>query len=110
MFGVVLGLSAMTSTARAVGLFELVVSVLLIASAYGLLKLQSWGAMLATISFALAVQLGLIQLWSHPSLVNIFMYGSLIVIGAAAVALLQTESVKALYRLQPGEQQQQVAS
>jgi branched-chain amino acid transport system permease protein len=110
MFGVVLGLSAMTSTARAVGLFELVVSVLLIASAYGLLKLQSWGAMLATISFALAVPLGLIQLWSHPSLVNIFMYGSLIVIGAAAVALLQTESVKALYRLQPGEQQQQVAS
>jgi branched-chain amino acid transport system permease protein len=103
MFGVVLSLSAVMSAAPAVGVFELIVAVLLIASAYGLLKLQNWGALVATISFALAVPLGLIQLWSHPTLVNIFMYGSLIVIAVIAVAFLQTAGVKALYRIPSGE-------
>jgi uncharacterized membrane protein (DUF2068 family) len=109
MFGVVLGLSAVMAVSRAVGMFELVVAVLLITSAYGLLKLQSWGPLLATISFALAVPLGLVQLWSHPTLVNMFMYGSLIVVGAAAAAFLRTAGVKALYRV-PSAEQQQVAS
>jgi hypothetical protein len=105
MFGVVLSLSAITSATPALGAFELVVSVLLIAAAYGLLKLQSWGPLVATISYALAVPLGLIQLWIHPGIVNMFMYGGLIVIAAVAVAFLQTAGVKALYRVPADERQ-----
>jgi branched-chain amino acid transport system permease protein len=105
MFGVVLSLSAITSATPALGAFELVVSVLLIAAAYGLLKLQSWGPLVATVSYALAVPLSLIQLWIHPGIVNMFMYGSLIVIAAVAVAFLQTAGVKALYRVPADERQ-----
>jgi len=104
MFGVVLSLSVVMSAAPAVGIFELIVSVMLIAAAYGLLKLQIWGPLVTTVSFGLAVPLGLIQLWHDPKLVNIFMYGSLIVVAAVAVAFVQTAGVKALYRVPSGEQ------
>jgi branched-chain amino acid transport system permease protein len=98
MFGVVFGLAAAMSAARAVGVFELVVSVLLIASAYGLLKLLTWGRLLATVCFALAIPLGIIQVWANPSLAGILMYGSLVVIAVAAIAFLQSASLKLLYQ------------
>jgi branched-chain amino acid transport system permease protein len=98
MFGVVFGLAAAMSAARAVGVFELVVSVLLIASAYGLLKLLSWGPLLATACFALAIPLGIIQVWANPSLASLLMYGSLVVIAVAAIAFLQGASLKSLYQ------------
>jgi hypothetical protein len=97
-FGVVFGLAAAMSAARAVGVFELVVSVLLIASAYGLLKLLSWGPLLATACFALAIPLGIIQVWANPSLASLLMYGSLVVIAVAAIAFLQGASLKSLYQ------------
>jgi len=108
MFGVVLGLPAAMSTAPAVGVFEIVVAVLLIGSAYGLLKLMPWGPMLATVSFALAIPLGLIQIWLHPSSVNIAMYGCLIVVAVAAIVILQNAAAKSLY--QPALGERQVAS
>jgi len=104
MFGVVFGLSAAMAAAPAVGAFELVVSVLLIAAAYGLLKLQSWAPVLATVSFVLLIPLGIIQVWAVPSLVNMIMYGSAVAIAVAAVALMQSAGVKSLYSLPRGEQ------
>ena len=105
MFGVVLSLSAVMSIAPAVGVFELLVSILLIGSAYGLLKLQSWGPLLATVTFALSIPLGFIQIWINPSALNSIIYGFAIAIAAVAVAFLQGADVKALYRSFLGERQ-----
>jgi hypothetical protein len=99
MFGVVFGLAAAMALAPAVGVFELVVSVLLIASAYGLLKLLRWGPLLATVSFALAIPLALIHVWANQSLASILMYGSLAAIAVAAIVLVQSAGVKSLYRI-----------
>jgi branched-chain amino acid transport system permease protein len=97
MFGVVLSLPGIMSAAPVIGVFELVVAVLLIGSAYGLLKLQGWALLLATVSFALVIPLGLVHLWASPSAGVIGLYGSAVVIAIAAVALLQTAGVKSLY-------------
>jgi len=98
MFGVVFGLSLVVAAAPAVGAFELVVSVLLIASAWGLLKLQNWGPLLATVSFALAIPMALFHVWVNPSVVNLAVYGSLVAIAVAAIFFLQAAAVKALYQ------------
>jgi branched-chain amino acid transport system permease protein len=108
MFGVVFGLPLAMSSAMMIGIYELVVAVLLIASAYGLLKLQAWGPMITTVTFALAIPLGLIQLWAIPSLANILMYGSLIVVAVVAIAVTQSAAVKLLY--QPSLATRQAAS
>jgi branched-chain amino acid transport system permease protein len=105
VFGVVLSLAAAMSTSPAVGALELVVAVLLIAAAYGLLKMQSWGPMLTTISFALSIPLGLVQVWINPTAINTIVYGVAIVIAVAAIVLLQSTGVKSLYQSPFGERQ-----
>ena len=105
MFGVVLGLPAAMSAAPAVGVFEIVVAVMLSGSGYGLLKLLSWAPMLATVTFALAVPLGAIQIWLQPSSINIALYGALMAIAAAAILILQNAAAKSLYQPPLGERQ-----
>jgi branched-chain amino acid transport system permease protein len=97
MFGAVLSLPEVMS-ARPGGAFELIVSILLIASAYGLLKLESWGPLVATISFALAIPLGLLKVWLFPSTFNVVLYGGLVVVAVVALVLLRNAKVRSLYR------------
>jgi branched-chain amino acid transport system permease protein len=98
MFGIVLSLPAVMSAAPALGVFELVVAILLIASAYGLLKLQTWGPLVATITFALSIPLCLIQLWTNPSVLNTIIYGVTVAITVAALLVLRSAAVTSLYR------------
>ncbi|MPZ57335.1 MAG: hypothetical protein GEU91_12710 [Rhizobiales bacterium] len=104
MFGVVFSLSAVMSDTPAVGVFALVVAVLLIAAAYGLLKLQSWGPLLATISFALSIPVGIVQFWADRTIGPGILHGGAVVIAVAAIVLLQTAGVKSLYQMPLGEQ------
>jgi hypothetical protein len=103
MFGVVFSLSAIAAARPALGVLALVVSVLLIASAYGLLKLQSWGLLLANASFALSIVLGVIELWFVGGVGAGIMHGGAVAIAVAAIVLLQDAGVKSLYRVPPGE-------
>ena len=103
MFGVVFSLSAITTAHPALGMFELFVSVLLIAAAYGLLKVMNWGRLLALVSYALAAVLSVMIILVNPSNLNTFMYGGVVVISIAAFVVLQAAAVKTLYR-DPSEQ------
>jgi branched-chain amino acid transport system permease protein len=98
MFGVVLALSTIMAGGTAVGVFAFVVAVLLIASAYGLLKLENWAPMLATASFALSIPMALIDLWGAQSVAFALVNGAAIIIALAAIAFLQTGSAKSLYQ------------
>jgi branched-chain amino acid transport system permease protein len=104
MFGIVLSLTGVMSARPAVSIFELVVAILLIASAYGLLKLLRWGRLLTTVTFALSVLLSVIQAWIAPSIVYAIMYGCAVAIAVIVIVVMQNAAVKSLYRAPLDEQ------
>ena len=72
-------------------------------AAYGLLKLESWAPTVATVAFALAIPLGLLKIWAFPTVVNVVMYGGLIVVAAVALVVLRNREVRSLYHAALGE-------
>ena len=96
LFGVVIGLPAAIA-ATALGLTEIAVAMLMIAAAYGLLKLEIWGPVLATTAFALSIPLAIIQLVGTQTTGAMLINGIAIAVAIAAIVLLQDRQVQSLY-------------
>ena len=73
--GVVFGLSAAmagkNSILTGLGVFTLVLSLVYLAAAYGLLKLESWSPLLTIAVLAISIPLSLIFIWLDPSQFNV---------------------------------------
>jgi branched-chain amino acid transport system permease protein len=100
--GVVLGLSAAMSSKSAVfvgmGVCSLALSLIYLASAYGLLKLESWSPLLTTAALAISIPLSLLYIWMDNSPLNIILEAIGIAFAIAAIWYLQNRNVKRLYR------------
>jgi hypothetical protein len=100
--GVILGLSAAMSTKGAIlvgmGICALLLSLTYLASAYGLLKLESWSPVLTTIAFALSIPLSFLYIWMDNSLLNIVLEAISITFAVVAIWYLQNPNVNRLYR------------
>jgi branched-chain amino acid transport system permease protein len=93
ILGVMFSLSAFTAQAGMAALVGLnAVAALSLAAAYGLLKLRAWGPLLAIAAFVA----GLVNVYLWP--VGTGLKVVMIAVAVAAVAYLQTKSVKLLYR------------
>lgn len=100
--GVVFGLSAAMAARNAVligvGIFTIVLSLVYLAAAYGLLKLDSWSPLLTTVVLAVSIPLSLIFIWLEPSNFNVIALTISIVIDVAIIWLLLGRDIKQLYR------------
>jgi branched-chain amino acid transport system permease protein len=100
--GVVFGLSAAMAGKSPVltglGVFTLVLSLVYLAAAYGLLKLESWSPLLTIAVLAVSIPLSLIFIWLDPSQFNIVALTIAIVIDVVAIWLLQNSGIKRLYQ------------
>ncbi len=100
--GVVFGLSAALAARNAmltgIGVFTIVLSLVYLAAAYGMLKLESWSPLLATIVLAVSIPLALIFIWLEPSHFNVIALTISIVIDIVAIWLLVGRDVKQLYQ------------
>jgi branched-chain amino acid transport system permease protein len=106
-FGIVLGLAAAVAADKlvaGVGLFTLFLAIMNLAASYGLLKLEHRSRPLATVTFALWIPLGVLQLWINPAGANVVLQGFVIVGAAAIVWYLQTRDVADLYRAHASEE------
>jgi branched-chain amino acid transport system permease protein len=97
------GLQAQSALVVWLGVSALVVGALLLASAYGLLKLQSWGPRLATVALALSIVFAVTHIWLDRMSQNVRFWAIAIAIAAAAVWYLQNGGVKLMYDRQKAD-------
>jgi branched-chain amino acid transport system permease protein len=102
LVGVVLGLSAAMAARGAafvsLGVFALALSLIYLASAYGLMKLESWAPRLTTAALAASIPLSLIFMWLDSSTFNVSMHVVAIVVDVVGIWLLQKDDIRVLYR------------
>ena len=100
--GVVFGLSAAMaakgSALTGLGAFTIVLSLVYLAAAYGLLKIESWSPYLTKSVLAVSIPLSLLFIWLDPSNFNIVGLTISIVIDLAMIWLLQGRDIKQLYQ------------
>jgi uncharacterized membrane protein (DUF2068 family) len=100
--GVVFGLSAAMAGKGTVlsglGVFTLVLSLVYLAAAYGLLKLENWSLLLTVVVLAISIPLSLIFIWLDPTQFNVIALTISVMIDVAAIWILQGTDVKQLYR------------
>jgi len=80
-----------------VGTFGIVVGALNLTSAYGLLKLQTWAPLLATLAFVAAIVLAAMHIWLDRAAQGFGFHSVMIAIAVIAIWLLQNRDVKVLY-------------
>ena len=103
---VVFGLAVVTSpdpTGVALAFAGLVLASLWLVSAYGLMTLQRWSPLMATVAFALSIAVGAIHIWLDRTAFNIGLWGGGEVVAIVTLWFLQRRSVQQLYRPQIGE-------
>ncbi len=81
-----------------------VLAALYLVSAYGLLKIQSWSPVLATVAFALSIPIAAVYIWLDRTPGNVAYQAAGIVIAIAAIWCFQLRNVRKLYKPQLGEQ------
>ena len=100
--GVIIGLAAAMSTKSAIfvgmGICALVLSLAYLASAYGLLKLESWSPLLTTTALVVSIPLSLLYIWMDNSAMNIVLELIGIAVAVAGIWYLQRPNVKRLYQ------------
>jgi branched-chain amino acid transport system permease protein len=100
--GVVFGLSAAMAgkgtALSGLGVFTLVLSLVYLAAAYGMLKLESWSPLLTVVVLAISIPLSLIFIWLDPTRFNVIALTISVVIDVVAIWLLQDADIKQLYR------------
>jgi Branched-chain amino acid transport system / permease component len=97
------GLQAQSALVVWLGVSALVVGALLLASAYGLLKLQSWGPRVATVALALSIVFAVTHIWLDRMSQNVRFWAIAIAIAAAAIWYLQNGGVKLMYDRQKAD-------
>ena len=98
---IVFGLAALTApdpTGFMIAAAGLALAALWIISGYGLMTIQRWGPLIATVAFALSIPVGALHIWLDRTLPNIALWGGAIAIAIVAILFLQREDVQALYR------------
>ena len=100
--GVVFGLAAAMSAGNAalagLGIFALVLSLVYLACAYGLTKLEVWSTLLTTIALGVSIPLSFVFIWLDPRSPNVTVQVFCLVVDIATVWYLQRDDVKRLYR------------
>jgi branched-chain amino acid transport system permease protein len=91
------GLQAQSAVVVSLGVSALVVGTLLLASAYGLLKLKSWGPLVATIALVLSIVFAVTHISLDRMSPSVRWWAIAVAIAAAAVWYLQNRGVKLLY-------------
>jgi branched-chain amino acid transport system permease protein len=91
------GLQSQSALVAWLGVSALIVGALLLASAYGLLKLQSWGPLLTTIALISSILFSVTHIWLDPMSPGVRWWVIAMAIAAAAVWYLQNKGVKLLY-------------
>jgi len=105
---VVFSLAALTapdSTELATATAGLVLAALWIVSAYGLMTVQGWSPIIATLAFALSIPIAALHIWLDRTQFNIALWGACIVIAIVAIAFLRRRRVQQLYAPRLGEQE-----
>jgi len=91
------GLQAQSAVVVSLGVSALVVGALLLASAYGLLKLQSWAPLLTTVALALSIVFAATHISLDRLSQGVRLWAIAIAIAVAAIWYLQNKGVKLLY-------------
>ena len=97
------GLQAQSAVVVWLGVSALIVGSLLLASAYGLLKLQSWAPLLTTIALGLSIVFAVTHIWLDRMSLSVRLWAIAIAIATAAIWYLQNRGVKLLYDRQMAE-------
>ncbi len=91
------GLQSQSALVVWLGVSALIVGALLLASAYGLLKLQSWAPLLATVALGLSIVFAVTHISLDRMSQGVRFWAISIAIAAAAIWYLQNKGVKLLY-------------
>ena len=91
------GLQSQSALVAWLGVSALIVGSLLLASAYGLLKLQSWGPLVATIALISSIVFAATHIWLDRMSPSVRWWAIAIAIAAAAIWYLQKKGVRLLY-------------
>ena len=100
LLGIIFNLPGLQSQSLLVvwlGVSALIVGSLLLASAYGLLKLQSWAPLLTTVALGLSIVFALTHISLDRMSLSVRFWAIAIAIAAAAIWYLQNKGVKLLY-------------
>ncbi|HLH91018.1 MAG TPA: branched-chain amino acid ABC transporter permease [Xanthobacteraceae bacterium] len=98
---VVFSLAALTApdaTGLMLAFAGLVLACLWIVSAYGMMTLQRWSPLMATIAFALSIVVGAIHIWADRTAFNISLWGAGGAVAIVSLWFLQRRYVQQLYR------------
>jgi branched-chain amino acid transport system permease protein len=102
LVGVVFGLSAAVGTRGSLvtgfGVFGIVLSLVYLAAAYGLLKVEGWSPLLTIAAMAVSIPLSLILMWLDASTFNVAMQIVGIAANVVTIWYLQDSGVKRLYQ------------
>jgi branched-chain amino acid transport system permease protein len=102
---VVFSLAALTApdaTGLTIATAGLALAALWLVASYGLMTLQRWSLLMATVAYALSIPLAAIHIWLDPTPGNIAMLGAGIVIAIVAIGFLQRRDVQRLYHASLG--------
>jgi branched-chain amino acid transport system permease protein len=69
-----------------------------IVSAYGLMTLQRWSPLMATIGFVVSLPIAAAHMWLEPTPASLVAHGVVVVVALAAIWFLQRNDVARLYR------------
>jgi uncharacterized membrane protein (DUF2068 family) len=100
-------MAAKNGALTGLGTFTIVLSLVYLAAAYGLLKIESWSPYLTKSVLAVSIPLSVLFIWLDPSNFNVVALTISIVIDLIVIWLLQDRDIKQLY--QPITQQQAVS-
>ena len=81
------------------GLAGVVVGAMTVTAAYGLLKLQTWAPLLASLALGLTIVLAALHIWIDGS--GYLVHPIRIAVGVAGLWFLQSREMRALYGSEP---------
>ena len=98
VFGLAATMSAKSSLLTGLGVFGVVLSMAYLSAAYGLLKLQNWSPLLATVAAAVSIPLSMILIWVDPSRLTVTIEVLGVIASVVVIWSLQNPGVKRLYQ------------
>ena len=98
VFGLSAAMAAKNSALTGLGAFTIVLSMVYLAAAYGLLKLESWSPYLTKSVLAVSIPLSILFIWLDPSNFNVVALTISIVIDLIVIWLLQGRDIRQLYQ------------
>ncbi len=96
-------LTASDPTGLTMATAGLILASLWLVSSYGLLTIQRWSPLMATVAFGLSIPLAAVHIWLDHTPGNIAMWGGGIVVAIVAIWFLQRRDVQRLYQSRLGQ-------